>query len=78
MIPCLLYRVAGDTFSAADIALEFPVEFAEPHPQIEYSNYPDLQAWQKKVKQRPSFQRAMEKNGEYDLKSLYAMFWIFN
>ena len=68
------YRIAGDKFTAADVALEFPIEFSEPLPSIDYSSYPNLQAWREKVKRRPAYKQAMDKNGEYDLKSLYSMF----
>ena len=69
-----LWRIAGSKFSAADVCLEFPIEFTAPIPKIDITKYPKVQEWQTKVKQREAYKRAMEKNGEYDLKSLYAMF----
>lgn len=67
-------RIAGDKFTAADVCMEFPVEFTELLPDISLSDYPKIQAWQKKIKQRDAYKKAMDKNGDYDLKSLLKMF----
>ncbi len=51
----------GSEFSAADIMMHFVAELA-PDPNyfaLDLSSYPNFAAWEKRVEQRPAYQRAM-------------------
>ena len=54
---------AGDTFSAADIQMSYPVQasFARGHL---LPDRPNTKAWLDRVQSRPSFIKALEKGGE--------------
>lgn len=54
----------GDTFSAADIMMSFPVEAAGA--RIGYgADKPKLKAFLQKIHARPAYQRALERGGPY-------------
>ncbi len=55
---------AGDTFSAADIMMSFPVEAAGS--RVGYgADKPKLKAFLRKIHARPAYQRALERGGPY-------------
>ncbi len=55
---------AGDSFSAADIMMSFPVEAAGS--RIGYGpDKPKLKAFLQKIHARPAYQRALERGGPY-------------
>ena len=55
---------AGDTFSAADIMMSFPVEAAGS--RVPYGpDKPKLKAFLQKIHARPAYQRALERGGPY-------------
>jgi len=55
---------AGDTFSAADIQMSFPLEAAASRAGLDASR-PKLKAFLKRIHARPAYQRALERGGEY-------------
>lgn len=57
---------AGDTFSAADIQMSFPLEAAASRGGIGKA-YPNIQAWLERIHNRPAYQRALERGGEYGI-----------
>ena len=60
----------GGTLTAADINLEFPVEFSAILPEIDFSNYPKVGAWREKIKQQAGYKKALKANGEYNVAGL--------
>jgi glutathione S-transferase len=56
---------AGDTFSAADIQMSFPLEAAAVRGGLD-GQYPNLMAWLARIHARPTYQRALERGGKYD------------
>lgn len=56
---------AGESFSAADIQMSFPVLALESGGGL--SGYPRLQAFLSACRARPAYQRAVEKGGEFSL-----------
>lgn len=58
---------AGEEFSAADIQMSFPVEAAAARAGLE--KYPHLQSFLQRIHARPSYQRALEQGGPFDLLS---------
>ena len=57
---------AGDTFSAADIQLSFPLEAAVARGGLDPGR-PRLWAFLQRIHARPAYQRALAKGGEYAL-----------
>jgi len=57
---------AGDTFSAADIQMSFPLEAAASRGGIGKA-YPNIQSWLERIHNRPAYQRALERGGEYGI-----------
>jgi glutathione S-transferase len=57
---------AGDAFSAADIQMSFPLEAATARAGLNESR-PRLMAFLKRIHQRPAYQRAVERGGDYEL-----------
>jgi glutathione S-transferase len=57
---------AGDAFSAADIQMSFPLEAATARAGLNESR-PKLMAFLEQIHQRPAYQRAVERGGEYEL-----------
>ena len=55
----------GDGFTAADIQLSFPLEAASAQSNLDGS-YPQLQAFLKRIHDRPAYQKALERGGAYD------------
>jgi glutathione S-transferase len=55
---------AGDTFSAADIMMSFPVEAAGARIGFG-ADKPKLKAFLQKIHARPAYQRALERGGPY-------------
>jgi glutathione S-transferase len=55
---------AGDTFSAADIQMSFPLEAAAARAGLDASR-PKLKAFLERIHARPAYQRALERGGEY-------------
>jgi len=54
---------AGDTFSAADIMMSFPLEAAAS--RIGLGDRPLLTAWLARIHARPAYQAALQKGGPY-------------
>jgi len=54
----------GDHLTGADIQMSYPLE-ALALPDKQHKNYPKISAWLKKVHERPAYQRALEKGGEF-------------
>jgi glutathione S-transferase len=50
----------GQEFSAADIMMLFPMTYAERIKMATLSDYPNIVAWQKRVEERPAFQRMVK------------------
>jgi glutathione S-transferase len=50
----------GAEFSAADIMMLFPVNFAGALNLVDLSKYPHVQAWVKKVESRPAYKKMVE------------------
>jgi glutathione S-transferase len=57
---------AGDSFSAADVQMSFPLEAAAARGGLD-TRYPHLQAWLATVHARPAYQRALKAGGPYDI-----------
>lgn len=55
---------AGDQFSAADIAMSFPLEAASSRAPFG-DDKPRLKAWLQKIHARQAYQRALERGGPY-------------
>ncbi|MBC9252030.1 glutathione S-transferase [Pseudomonas alcaligenes] len=55
---------AGETFSAADIQMSFPLEAATSRGGLDGSR-PRLKAFLERIHARPAYRRALEKGGEY-------------
>ncbi|WP_266180843.1 glutathione S-transferase family protein [Dyella humicola] len=58
----------GDTFSAADIQMSFPLEAASARGGS-HATYPHIAAFLERIHQRPAYQRALERGGPYELLS---------
>jgi len=58
---------AGDTFSAADIQMSFPLEAAAARAGLD-AGYPKLTAFLSRIHARPAYQRALEIGGPYTLE----------
>jgi len=50
----------GQTFSAADIMMLFPIVYSERLKLAKLSDYPNIVAWQKRVEERPAFLRMVK------------------
>jgi glutathione S-transferase len=59
---------AGDTFSAADIQMSFPVEAAQARAGLDDSR-PRLRLFVERIRARPAYQRALSTGGAYTLLS---------
>jgi len=58
----------GDSFSAADVQMTFPLEAAAARDNLA-TKYPSLQAFLQRVHERPAYRRALERGGPYALMS---------
>jgi len=56
---------AGQTFSAADIQMSFPLEAAASRGGLD-QRYPALGDFLKRIHARPAYQKALERGGPYD------------
>ena len=54
---------AGDSFTAADVMMSFPLEAARQYPGLD--RHPHLTAWLETIHARPAYQRALEVGGPY-------------
>lgn len=54
---------AGDTLTAADIQMLYPMEAAAV--RVGFEDYPKAAAWLARVQARPAYQRALEKGGPF-------------
>jgi glutathione S-transferase len=57
---------AGDQFSAADIQMSFPIELSDAQKYLG-SNRPKLTSFLNRIHARPSYQKALERGGEYQM-----------
>ncbi|QLC24142.1 glutathione S-transferase [Parasphingopyxis algicola] len=55
---------AGDSFTAADIMMSFPLEAARDRAGLD-DRYPNLLAWLETIHARPAYQRALARGGDY-------------
>ena len=58
----------GDEFTAADVQLSFPIEAAAARGGLDASR-PRLMDYLQRIHARPSYKRAVERGGEYDVMS---------
>ncbi|MDN4037335.1 glutathione S-transferase [Massilia sp. YIM B02443] len=56
----------GEEFTAADIALSFPLEAAAARGGLD-AKYPNLSDFLKRIHARPAYQRALERGGKYEI-----------
>lgn len=59
---------AGDSFSAADIQMSFPLEAAVARGGLD-KKWPKVSGFLQKIHDRPAYQRALEQGGPYQLMS---------
>ena len=57
---------AGDTFTAADVMMSFPLEAAAARAGLD-DRYPRLMAWLSRIHKRSAYQAALERGGPYDI-----------
>ncbi len=57
--------LAGDAFSAADIQMSYPLLAAQS--RMDLSDYPQLGRFLQRIKDRPSFKKALQKGGPVEL-----------
>jgi glutathione S-transferase len=57
---------AGDEFSAADIQMSFPIELSDAQQNLG-SHRPKLASFLNRIHARPSYQKALERGGEYQM-----------
>lgn len=55
---------AGESFTAADVMMSFPLEAARQRAGLD-DRYPNLLAWLDKIHARPAYGRALERGGAY-------------
>lgn len=55
---------AGDSFSAADVMMSFPLEAARQRAGLD-ERYPNLLAWLGRIHSRPAYQAALQRGGDY-------------
>ena len=56
---------AGQSFTAADIMMSFPLEAAQSRGGISRATHPHIFEWVDKIHARPAFQAALTKGGPY-------------
>jgi len=56
---------AGEQFSVADIAMGYCMEMAQVRYEMD-ARYPNAQSFVQRMRARPAYQRAMEKNGVFE------------
>jgi glutathione S-transferase len=57
---------AGDTFTAADVQMSFPVEASAARGGLG-AQHPRLQDWLERIHARPAYRRALDKGGPYTI-----------
>lgn len=57
---------AGDQFSAADVQMSFPLEAAAARGGLD-GRWPNLVDFLQRIHARPSYQKALERGGKYDM-----------
>ena len=57
---------AGNTFSAADVQMSFPLEAAAARAGLDNSR-PRLMGWLQRIHARPAYHRALEKGGPFEI-----------
>lgn len=57
---------AGDSLTAADIQIGFVLEFVEVLGPLK-DQYPKIAAFLETIKERPAYQKALERGGRYNL-----------
>lgn len=55
---------AGSQLTAADVMMSFPLEASQARAGLD-DRFPNLQAWLKRIHDRPQYQTALEKGGPY-------------
>jgi glutathione S-transferase len=55
---------AGSNFSAADVMMSFPLEFATQGAGLD-QRYPKLNKWLTRIHDRPAYQKALARGGPY-------------
>ncbi|TFZ00145.1 glutathione S-transferase family protein [Ramlibacter humi] len=58
---------AGEAFSAADIQMSYPLEAAEK--RIGLAGRPKIADWLRRIHERPAYQRAQQRGGEFGVPS---------
>lgn len=56
----------GEEFTAADIAMSFPVEAAQAQLGLDAS-YPQLKSFLDRIHARPAYKKALERGGKYEI-----------
>jgi glutathione S-transferase len=56
---------AGETFSAADVQMSFPLEGATGRGGADRATYPRIHAFIERIHARPAYRRALQKGGEF-------------
>jgi glutathione S-transferase len=55
---------AGSELTAADVMMSFPLEASQARAGLD-DRFPNLQAWLKRIHERPQYKTALEKGGPY-------------
>lgn len=55
---------AGNSFTAADVMMSFPLEAARQRAGLD-ERYPNLLTWLDSIHERPAYQRALQRGGDY-------------
>lgn len=55
---------AGNSFTAADVMMSFPLEAARHRAGLD-ERYPNLLAWLDRIHERPAYQAALQRGGDY-------------
>ncbi len=56
---------AGDSFTAADVMMSYPLEAARGRAGISRGSHPRIFAWVETIQQRPAYQAALARGGPY-------------
>jgi len=56
----------GDAISVADVQMSFPLEASVARGTVTENSHPSIVAWVHAIHQRPAYQAALEKGGQYD------------
>jgi glutathione S-transferase len=58
---------AGESFTAADIQMSFPLEAAQSRAGLTKATRPHLHDFLERIHRRPAYERALDKGGPYDI-----------